>query len=283
MAQILQREQLSPSIVRLRIEAPRIAKKRQPGQFIMVRPSIVDERIPLTIAHADAIEGWVDIIFQVIGRGTTVLSCLDVGDSVTDFVGPLGKPTHIERVGRVLCVGGGVGIAPLHPIARGLAEVGNEVVSVLGARSKEVLLLVNEMRAFSQTVSIATDDGSVGRKGFVTDIIQQLIAEGQSFALAVVIGPVPMMQACSEILAKASIKTVASLNPIMVDGTGMCGGCRVTVHGTTKFACVDGPEFDAAGVDWVELSQRLRGYREFERLSLETHHCRMNQMAEVPR
>lgn len=281
MARILKREQLSPTIVRLRIEASRIAKKRQAGQFIMVRPSTDDERLPLTIAHADATEGWVEIVFQVVGQGTTALANLAVGDHVADFVGPLGKPTHVERLGRVLCVGGGVGVAPLHPIARALAEVGNEVITVLGARSKELLLLEREMRDFSKAVHIATDDGSAGRKGFVTDVLRQLIAEGPTFALAVVIGPVPMMRACSEVLVNAGIKSVASLNPIMVDGTGMCGGCRVTVHGETKFACVDGPEFDAAGVDWAELSKRLVSYREFERRSLETHHCRLNPIAEV--
>lgn len=281
MARILKREQLSPSIVRLRIDAPRIAKKRQAGQFIMVRPSTADERLPLTIAHADANEGWVDIIFQIVGQGTTVLANLNVGDHVADFVGPLGKPTHIERVGRILCVGGGVGVAPLHPIARALAEAGNDVITVLGARSKELLLLEHEMREFSNAVHIATDDGSAGQKGFVTDVLRQLITEGPTFALAVVIGPVPMMRACSEVLVNAGIKSVASLNPIMVDGTGMCGGCRVTVHGKTKFACVDGPEFDAAGVDWAELSKRLSSYREFERRSLEAHHCRLNQMSEV--
>jgi ferredoxin--NADP+ reductase len=278
---ILKREQLSPSIVRLRIDAPRIAKKRKAGQFIMVRPTATDERLPLTIAHGDAAEGWVEIIFQVVGQGTTVLAGLSVGDEVSDFVGPLGKPTHIEKFGRVLCVGGGVGVAPLHPIARALAEVGNEVITVIGARSKELLMLEDEMRSFSKAVYVATDDGTAGKKGFVTDVIKQLIAEGPAFDFAVAIGPVPMMRATSEVLVGAGIKSVASLNPIMVDGTGMCGGCRVTVHGKTQFACVDGPEFDAAGVDWAELSKRLTSYREFERRSLETHQCRLSQMTEV--
>jgi ferredoxin--NADP+ reductase len=281
MARIIKRELLSPSIVRLRIEAPRIARKRKAGQFIMVRPTATDERLPLTIAHADAEAGWVEIIFQIVGQGTTALAELAEGDSVADFVGPLGRPTHIERFGRVICVGGGVGVAPLHPIARSLAEAGNEVTTVLGARSKDLLMLESEMRAFSHAVHVATDDGSVGQKGFVTDVIRKLLGEVPAFDFAVVIGPVPMMRASSEVLVAAGIKTMASLNPIMVDGTGMCGGCRVTVNGKTQFACVDGPEFDAGGVDWAELAKRLGSYREFERKQLDEHHCRLKQMAEV--
>lgn len=280
MARILKREQLSASIVRLRIEAPRIARKRKAGQFIMVRPSANDERLPLTIAHADADAGWVEIIFQIVGQGTTDLANLREGEEVADFVGPLGRPTHIEKVGRVLCVGGGVGTAPLHPIARAFAEIGNEVTTIIGARNKELLMLEDEMRAFSHRVLVATDDGSAGRKGFVTDVIRELTETEAPFELAVTIGPVPMMRACSEVLTAAKIRTVASLNPIMVDGTGMCGGCRVTVHGKTQFACVDGPEFDAAGVDWVELGKRLGSYREFEKKQLEAHHCRMLNMRE---
>ena len=280
MARILKREQLSPSIVRLRIDAPRIARKRKAGQFIMVRPTSQDERLPLTIAHADADGGWVEIIFQIVGQGTTTLANLKEGEEVADFVGPLGRPTHIEKFGRVLCVGGGVGTAPLHPIARALAEAGNNVTTVIGARNKELLMLEDEMRSFSHAVFVATDDGSAGQKGFVTDVIRKLITENSVFDFAVAIGPVPMMRACSEVLVAAKIRTVASLNPIMVDGTGMCGGCRVTVHGKTQFACVDGPEFDAAGVDWAELGKRLGSYREFEKRKLEEHHCRMLAMSE---
>lgn len=278
MARILKRDQLSPSIVRLRIEAPRIARKRKAGQFIMVRPTSNDERLPLTIANGDAAEGWIEIIFQVVGQGTTVLAGLAVGDEVADFVGPLGRPTHIEQFGRVLCVGGGVGVAPLHPIARALADAGNEVITVIGARNKELLMLEEEMRSFSKAVHIATDDGTAGKKGFVTDVIRELIQVGPKFDFAVVIGPVPMMRASAEVLVAAEITTMASLNPIMVDGTGMCGGCRVSVYGKTQFACVDGPEFDAKGVDWAELSKRLGSYREFEKRSLD-HQCRLEQLA----
>lgn len=274
MSKILFKESLSPSIVRMRIEAPRIAKKRKAGQFIMVRPSANDERLPLTIAHADANAGWIEIIFQVVGQGTTALAALEVGDTVADFVGPLGRPTHIEKFGRVLCVGGGVGTAPLHPIARAMAEAGNEVTTVIGARSKDLLMLEAEMRSFSREVRIATDDGSAGHHGFVTDVVNQLLDQG-TFDFAVVIGPAPMMRATSDILVKRGIKTVASLNPIMVDGTGMCGGCRVSVHGKTQFACVDGPEFDAAGIDWAELVKRLGSYREFEKQRREGHECQL--------
>ncbi|HEY5958914.1 MAG TPA: sulfide/dihydroorotate dehydrogenase-like FAD/NAD-binding protein, partial [Polyangiaceae bacterium] len=253
-------------------------KKRKAGQFIMVRPTNEDERLPLTIAHANASAGWVEIIFQVVGQGTTALVALNVGDEVADFVGPLGKPTHVEHFGRVLCVGGGVGTAPLHPIARALAEVGNEVVTVIGARSSNLLMLEAEMRSFSHDVRIATDDGTAGHHGFVTDVVNQLLEQG-SFDFAVVIGPAPMMRATSQILVARGIKTVASLNPIMVDGSGMCGGCRVTVHGKTQFACVDGPEFDAAGIDWTELVKRLGSYREFEQRRREGHDCRLTKLA----
>lgn len=274
MSKIVFKESLSPSIVRMRIDAPRIAKKRKAGQFIMVRPTASDERLPLTIAHANAEAGWVEIIFQIVGQGTTALAGLNVGDEVSDFVGPLGKPTHIERFGRVLCVGGGVGTAPLHPIARALADAGNEVTTIIGARSKDLLMLEAEMRSFSHAVHITTDDGSAGHRGFVTDVVKQLL-ETTKFDFAVVIGPAPMMKFTSEILVANGIKTVASLNPIMVDGTGMCGGCRVTVHGKTQFACVDGPEFDAAGIDWSELMRRLGSYRTFEQQRREEHHCQL--------
>jgi ferredoxin/flavodoxin---NADP+ reductase len=274
MSKILFKQSLAPSIVRMRIESPRIAKKRAAGQFIMVRPTANDERIPLTIADADPDAGWVELIFQVVGQGTSALSALQVGDDVADFVGPLGRPTHIERFGRVLCVGGGVGAAPLHPIARALGDAGNEVTTVIGARTRDLLMLQDEMRAFSHAVHIATDDGSAGHHGFVTDVVVQLL-EQIRFDFAVVIGPAPMMRATSALLVARGIPTVVSLNPIMVDGTGMCGGCRVTVHGKTQFACVDGPEFDAAGIDWSELTKRLGSYREFEQRRREEHQCRL--------
>jgi NAD(P)H-flavin reductase len=278
MTTILAKETLAPRIVRMRIAAPRIAKKRRAGQFIILRPTNDDERIPLTIAHASAEEGWIEIIFQVVGQGTTALAALEVGQSLTDLVGPLGRPTHIEKFGRVLCIGGGVGTAPLHPIARALSEAGNHTTTIIGARSKELILLKEEMESFSDRVLIATDDGTAGKKGFVLDVVRELLAAGEHFDLAVVIGPALMMRFTSQVTLEAKIPTVVSLNPIMVDGTGMCGGCRVSVHGKTQFACVDGPEFDAAGVDWTELSRRLTSYRTFEKQRMQEHTC---QLAEV--
>jgi len=275
MTTILKKETLAPRVLRMRLLAPRIAKKRRAGQFIILRPTETDERIPLTIAHADAEQGWIEIIFQVVGQGTTSLASLEEGQALADLVGPLGRPTHIQNFGRVLCIGGGVGIAPLHPIARALAEAGNHTTIILGARNQDLLLLETEMRSFGDRVFVCTDDGSAGTRGFVSDLTRQLLADGETFDFAVVIGPAPMMRFTSAITVAAKIPTVASLNPVMVDGTGMCGGCRVSVHGQTKFACVDGPEFDAAGVDWEELTRRLASYKDFESERLAEHDCKL--------
>ncbi len=277
MTRILDKQVLAPNIVRMRLEAPRIARKRQAGQFVILRPTTRDERLPLTIAHASAEEGWIEIIFQIVGQGTTSLAELEIGMELSDLVGPLGRPTHIELFGETLCVGGGVGAAPLHPIARALAAAGNRVTTVLGARTSELLLMQDEMREFSAELHLATDDGSVGHHGYVSEVVSKLLAEGRKFDLAVVIGPAPMMRVTSGVTVAAGIPSVVSLNPIMVDGTGMCGGCRVTVGGQTRFACVDGPEFDAAGVDWAELSKRLGSYREFEKRALERHRCNLSE------
>jgi NAD(P)H-flavin reductase len=275
MSRILKREQLSQQVWRYRLEAPRIARKRKAGQFVIVRASDDGERIPLTIANADAEQGWIEIIFQVVGHGTTVLSNLQEEDRVSDLVGPLGRPTHIEKFGSCLCIGGGVGIAPLYPIVSALAAAGNEVTTIIGARNESLLILEEEMRARSSRLLITTDDGSKGHKGFVSQVAQGLIDDGERFDLAVVIGPAIMMKITTGVTVGNGIKTFASLNPIMIDGTGMCGGCRVTVHGETKFGCVDGPEFDAAGIDWNELMQRLGSYRDFENTSLDAHRCRL--------
>jgi NAD(P)H-flavin reductase len=275
MNRILQKEQLSDIVYRYRLEAPRIARKRKAGQFIIVRASKDSERIPLTIANADPRQGWIEIIFQVVGSGTRELFELNTGDAVHDLAGPLGKPTHIERFGRCLCIGGGVGVAPLYPIVSALADAGNEVTAIIGARASELLILEREMDAKSERLLVATDDGSVGRKGFVSDIAIELFESGERFDLAVVIGPAIMMKVTTALTVSRGVKTFASLNPIMIDGTGMCGGCRVTVHGETKFACVDGPEFDAAGIDWNELLKRLGSYRDFERQAQEVHTCRL--------
>jgi ferredoxin--NADP+ reductase len=277
MAKILKKELLADRVYRYRLDAPRIAKKRRPGQFIILRPVQNSERIPLTIADAEATEGWIEIIFQVVGRTTVLLSMLNEGDGILDLVGPLGQPTHIEKFGSCLCIGGGVGIAPLYPIARGLSDAGNRVTSIVGARTKSLLILEREFGSVSDELHVTTDDGSSGRKGFVSNVFQELVDKGCKFDAAFVIGPVMMMKVTSQLTVGAGIKTYVSLNPIMVDGTGMCGGCRVTIGGKTRFACVDGPEFDAAEIDWNEMAKRLTSYRGFETASMERHECELEK------
>lgn len=276
MPKILKKERLSENVMRFRIDAPRIAKKRMAGQFIILRPSTNGERIPLTIANAHADEGWIEIIFQTVGKGTMVLSTLNEGDEIIDLAGPLGKPTHIEKFGHCLCVGGGVGIAPLYPIVKALRDAGNAVTVVLGARTKSMLILEDAMKEIADVI-ITTDDGTYGTHGKVTDAIETLFTKGVTFDAAFVIGPAMMMKFTTQKTIEKNIPTVASLNPIMIDGTGMCGGCRVTVGGKTKFACVDGPEFDAAGIDWDELIMRLNGYKQFE-AEKTAHHCKLEGM-----
>ena len=275
MVKILKKEQLSENVLRFRLEAPRIAKKRKAGQFIILRVNEEGERIPLTIANGNADEGWVEIIVQIVGLSTGKLADLNEGDSVADLVGPLGKPTHVENFGKVLCIGGGVGIAPLYPIVCALKEAGNDVTTIIGSRSADLLILEEEMKQSSNRLFIATDDGSKGERGFVSDVFNKLLADGEKFDFAVIIGPPIMMKVASELTVKAGIKTMVSLNPIMIDGTGMCGGCRISVHGETKFACVDGPEFDASGVNWDELITRLGSYSSFERHAREKHQCKL--------
>jgi ferredoxin--NADP+ reductase len=275
MAIILKKEKLSPLVWRLRLDAPRIAKKRLAGQFIMIRPCSTGERIPLTIANGNAQQGWIEIIFQVVGKSTMLLSELSEGDTITDLAGPLGKPTHIEKFGHCLCIGGGVGIAPLYPIICALKEAGNTITSILGARTADLLLLENEIQAQSDRLLIATDDGSKGTKGFVSDVFKTCIASGVTFNIAFVIGPGMMMKVTSAQTIAADIKTYVSLNPIMIDGTGMCGGCRISYGNETKFACVDGPEFDASKINWDEMVKRLGSYKSFEKVSHEQHVCKM--------
>lgn len=275
MAKILKREQLSESVWRYRLHAPRIAKKRKAGQFIILRPISFSERIPLTIADANAHEGWIEIIFQAVGRTTMILAGLVEGDSILDLAGPLGKPTHIEKFGKCLCIGGGVGTAPLYPIVSALHEAGNDVTTIIGARNKKLIMLEQEMKAQSDRLLVTTDDGSSGTKGFVSDVFKSLMDSGEKFDVAFVIGPVMMMKVTCELTVGAGLKTFASLNPIMIDGTGMCGGCRITLNGETRFACVDGPEFDASGLDWDELVKRLGSYRGFESEEREKHDCKM--------
>jgi ferredoxin--NADP+ reductase len=276
MATILSTEKLSDTVWKYRLYAPRIAKKRKAGQFVMIRPCEGSERIPLTIANADPAKGWIEIIFQVVGKSTMLLAELEKGEEVCDLAGPLGKPTHIENFGRCLCIGGGVGVAPLFPIICALHQAGNNVTSILGARNGGLLMLENEINAQSDRMFICTDDGSKGAKGFVSDVFNDCIAAGDSFDMAFVIGPAIMMKVTSSLTLAAGIKTMVSLNPIMIDGTGMCGGCRVSVGGKTKFACVDGPEFDASAIDWDGLIKRLQSYKTFEDSAREKHKCKIS-------
>ena len=281
MNTILRKTILSPGVKDLRVETPRIARKRQAGQFIMLRVREEGERIPLTIADADAGAGWIRLIFQEVGRSTVELGRLEEGDSILDLAGPLGRPTHIEKRGTVVCVGGGIGTAPVHPIAKAMKEAGNRVISIVGARSADLLILEEEMAAISDRLLICTDDGSKGRHGFVTNVIEDLVAEGVHIDELVAIGPVVMMRAVSELTRALAIPTVVSLNATMVDGTGMCGGCRVTVDGRSRFVCVDGPEFNGHAVDFNELMMRQRAYSEQERQAMAADHvCQIGREPE---
>jgi ferredoxin--NADP+ reductase len=257
------------------VEAPLIAKKAKPGQFVILKANETGERIPLTIADTDTGKGTITIIYMVIGKSTALFRDLKVGESYMDIIGPLGRPTHIEKLGRVVCVGGGTGIAVLHPITRALKEIGNEVICIIGARNKSLLIMEDHMRAASNVLHVCTDDGSYGHKGFVTEVLKKVLNEN-SVQLVVGIGPVPMMKFLSLLTKEYKVKTLVSLNPIMIDGTGMCGGCRVTVGGQTKFACVDGPEFDGHDVDYDELMRRLAAYLEDERRCYEDY-CSLQQ------
>jgi NAD(P)H-flavin reductase len=241
----------------------------------MIRPCSTGERIPLTIANSSAQEGWIEIIFQVVGKSTMLLAALSENDKLCDIAGPLGKPTHIENFGRCVCIGGGVGIAPLFPIISALHAAGNDVTSILGARNAGLLILEDEIKTLSNRIYIATDDGSKGVKGFVSDVFKSCIASGDVFDMAAVIGPAIMMKMTSALTLASGIKTFVSLNPIMIDGTGMCGGCRISVGGETKFACVDGPEFDASKIDWDEMLKRLGSYKTFESSARQRHACKL--------
>lgn len=259
---------LARGIKLFEIKAPRIAKKQRPGQFVIVRLDDTGERIPLTIADANPDAGTITIVVQAIGKTTILLNMLEAGDSILDMVGPLGKPSEIENFGTAVVVSGSVGTAMAYPTARELKRAGNKVVSIVGARSKDLLVLEDAVREVSDETYVVTDDGTAGEKGLVTDKLKELVAGGNlNYVLAV--GPVPMMRACANVTAPKKIKTIVSLNSIMVDGTGMCGGCRVLVNNSSQFACVDGPEFDASQVDFEVLTQRNNMYREQEKKSIE--------------
>jgi ferredoxin--NADP+ reductase len=264
MFRIMEAEFLAPDIKRFVMEAPRIARKRQPGQFVLLRVYPHGERIPLTIADGDASRGTITLIVQGIGKTTKLMNLLEAGDGVLDVVGPLGKPSEIKHFGTVVVIGGGVGAAIAYPTARAMREAGNRVVSILGGRSRGLVILEPEIRAISDEVIVTTDDGSYGRKGLVIDPLKEMIAAGTPVHLVLAIGPVRMMQAVAEVTRSHGIPTVVSLNSLMVDGTGMCGGCRIITSGGPRFACVDGPEFDAHIVDFNILAQRNRTYAERE-------------------
>ncbi len=269
MYKILERQNLCPNIYLFKVAAPGVAKKAQPGQFVVIRIDERGERIPLTFADWDTEEGSVTIVFMVVGTTTYRLAQLKAGDSITDFIGPLGFPTHIEKFGTVVCVAGGVGAAPIVPIARTLKRGGNKIISILGARSKNLLFWESELRRNSDELIVTTDDGSYGRKGLVTEPLKELLENKVKIDRVIAIGPGIMMKFCAKTTEPFGIKTIVSLNPIMVDGTGMCGCCRVVVGGVTKFACVDGPDFDGHQVDWDLLFARQRTYLDEEKLSLE--------------
>jgi len=272
---ILEKEVLSPVIKQMEIEAPRVAKKCQAGQFVILRLHEKGERIPLTIADFDRNKGTITIVFQEVGKSTRELGKMEAGDQIVDFVGPLGLPSHIEKFGNVICIGGGVGIAPVFPIVRALRDIGNNVTGIIGARTKELLFWEEKMRVACDELMVTTDDGSYVRKGFVTDVMKEIIEDKgkDNIALILAIGPQPMMRVVCNVTKEYGIKTIVSLNSLMVDGTGMCGCCRVTVGGQTKFVCVDGPEFDGHLVDFAELAKRSAIYLEKEREALDYHKC----------
>ena len=260
MYEILEKKVLSEIVKLMKIKAPLVAKKAIAGQFIILRIDEKGERIPLTIADYDRKNGTVTVIFMEVGKTTKKLGTMIVGDFILNFAGPLGQPSEIENYGTVVCIGGGVGIAPLYPIVRELKKAGNYVISILGARNEKLLMLEKEVEEFSDELHICTDDGSKGKKGFVSDILQSLIDDGKKINIVWAIGPIIMMKDVANLTKKYDLKTIVSLNPIMVDGTGMCGGCRVSVGDETKFACVDGPEFDGHLVDYDNLMLRNRRF-----------------------
>ena len=280
MHRIVSHKLLAPSVRDMIVEAPFVARKRQAGQFVIIRIGEFSERIPLTIAGADIEAGTIRLIYQEVGKSTMEMGRLKVGESLTDVVGPLGKPTHIEKFGTVVCMGGGIGTGEILPVAQACKEAGNRVLSIVGARTKELFIVIDEMRETSDELLISTDDGSFGYHGLVTDLLKQLVERGEKIDKVFAVGPVPMMRAVCDMTRKYSISTEVSLNPIMVDGTGMCGACRVTVGGKTRFVCVDGPDFDGHEVDFDELTTRLRAYRTMEQEAIEywkKHRCHLEE------
>lgn len=278
MNKIVEARFIGPDVKLFRVEAPKIAEKRKAGQFIILRVHDRGERIPLTIADSDEKKGTITIIVQGVGKTTKHLNSLEEGDYINDLVGPLGKPSHIENFGTAVSIGGGVGTAIAYPTAKALKEAGNHVISIIGGRSKDYVILEDEMQQVSDEVYPTTDDGSYGYHGFVTQKLQELIDEGRTIDFVLAIGPIPMMSAVAKVTKPYGIKTVVSLNPIMVDGTGMCGGCRAIVDDETVFVCIDGPEFDAHKVNFEILTNRNKMYQQQEKTSLDNHLCNIDKM-----
>ncbi len=278
MFKIVSKRVLNPTVTLMEIEAPFVAKKIHAGQFIILRIDEHGERVPFTVADTDLEKGTVTIIFQIVGKTTKELSRLNAGDSIRDFVGPLGRPTELEGVKKAAVIGGGLGCAIAYPQAKHLFNAGAHVDIIAGFRSKDIVILEDEMKAVSNRLIICTDDGSYGKKGFVTNALEDEIKAGAGYDCVIAIGPLPMMKFVSLLTKKYNIRTIVSLNPIMIDGTGMCGGCRVTVGGKTKFACVDGPDFDGHEVDFDEAMKRLGTYKAEEHAALD-HYCKLNNLA----
>ncbi len=274
MFRILEKNRLADEVMQIRVEAPLIARERKPGQFVIVqvRPEY-GERIPLTIADADPKEGSITLIFQTVGKTTHLLADKKVGDILPAVVGPLGQPTHVEKFGIVVAVGGGIGVAPLYPIVKAMKAAGNRLIVILGARTRKLLILEEPMRNEADELIVVTDDGSYGRKALVSEPLREVCGRTPPPHLAVAIGPAIMMKVCADATRPFGIPTIVSLNTIMIDGTGMCGGCRVTVGGKARFVCVDGPEFDGHQVDWDNMMKRLRAYREQEETAHQCYHA----------
>ena len=278
MFKILEKKQLSADVFYMKVNAPEIAQNRKAGQFVLVQIDVdYGERIPLTIADANAEEGWLVLVFQAVGATTLKLSRKNVGDEIAAILGPLGNPTHIEKKGTVVCVGGGIGVAPLHPIVQAHKAAGNKVIVIMGARNKDLIIFEDEMRALADELYLMTDDGSAGEKGLVTEPLKKL-CESQKIDEVVAIGPPIMMNFCAATTEPFKVPTTVSLNTIMIDGTGMCGGCRVTIGGKTKFVCVDGPEFDGHQVDWANMMMRMKAFKDRE--AEDMHKCRMEAQAD---
>jgi len=279
MYKIVEREEMAQgTVVRNVIEAPKVARKAQPGQFVILKANETGERIPLTMADTDPEHGTITVIYQVVGKSTALFKTLQVGDGFQDLLGPLGRPTHVEKYdGLVIIVGGGTGTAVVHPITKAFKAAGNRVVGIIGSRTKDLLILEKEMTAASSELRVCTDDGSYGHHGFVTDVLKQYLEGGQKVSLVVAAGPVPMMKFVSKMTKEYGVKTLVSLNSIMIDGTGMCGGCRVSISGKNRFTCVEGPEFDGHEVDFDQLTQRLGAYRDMEKTAMEKfeHDCKI--------